>query len=165
MSEPLITFRISFPLPFLPSALDQTRQIQDLYLRTSVVHNPWYTCQSCECKVAASDSTSVSCEIRLDLPTLESPLVRLMHLCFFTSKPWVPPLDLEWAAAFSCFCLSAAIFAFTTDVTLCRFVVFRLGYLFFQGLDLFVYRCHGQSLPCFYLGWWRGPTFLNSVEG
>ena len=41
------------------------------------------------------------------------------------------------------------------------------GYMsasFFQGLDLLVYSCHDKSLPSLYLRWWRGPTFLNSVE-
>ena len=121
MSEPLMTFRISLPLP-LPSEapLISPGRSRICILAPLWSMMPGMQVRVVKAKLPASDSTSVSWEMRLDLPTLGKPTnATEASPDFLISKPWFPPLALEWAWAFSCFCLSAAIFAFNFPTCPC----------------------------------------------
>ena len=111
MSDPLMTFRISRPLP-LPSLAPFMRPGRSRICIFAPLCSikPGMQVSVVKAKAPASDSAPVSCEMRLDLPTDGNPTsATLASPDFFTSNPGALPPDL--ACAFSFFSLSAAIFA------------------------------------------------------
>ncbi|CAI8164500.1 MAG: Uncharacterised protein [Methanobacteriota archaeon] len=115
MSQERITPRISLPLP-LPSAAPLIRpgKSRICIFAPLCSINPGIHVSVVNAKCPISDLASVTCEIKVDLPTEGNPTnATVASPDLFTSKPLAGPAALADAAAFSSFILSWAILAFS----------------------------------------------------